>query len=530
MSAKGQLYFNGVVRTMDRARPLAGAVAVRDGTIIAVGEKDACAGALEKGYQTIDLKGRTLLPGFIDTHLHPIMLIYFSMNCDLGAISSMGGLKLELRRALARKNDSTWLAGLNFDEQNLQEKRVPTRQDLDDVSRDRPVIVIKHDGHSVFANTCAIESAGVTASTPDPEAGKIEREADGSPSGVFREAAVKLILNAMPMPELPALIDGARATFRRLASLGLTSLGVVLQTGEEGPAGSAGAFDVMAMQLFSADCPFSLYSLLITGDVSELEGLRSSALANGPHRLGGVKLFADGTFGSSTAYMQAPFADDAGIKGHLMHQPEELYRQMAAAHNDGWQVCIHAIGDAANRLCAELYGRLFKEFPGAGRRHRIEHASIMDDWTVQELSRLGIAVSTQPMFIHSEKGWLERRLGPDRCRSVYPFRSLLDAGIRLSGASDGPIESQDVLHALQCCVTREGFEPHQCITVEEALRMYTVEAAFSQFEEGIKGSIAAGKRADLVILSGDPVATDPGHIKDIKVEMTVAGGTPIFTL
>lgn len=530
MSDRGQLYFNGIVRTMDKDCPLAGAVAVRGGSIIAVGEKDACAMALEKGYQPIDLKGRTLLPGFIDTHLHPIMLIYFALNCDLGGIASIGQLKQELSRVLERKNDSTWLAGLNFDEQNLKEKRVPLRQDLDEISRNRPVIVIKHDGHSVFVNTRAMESAGITASTPDPEAGTIEREADGYPSGVFREAAAKLILNAMPMPELPALIDGARSTFKRLASLGLTSLGVVLQTGEEGPAGSAGAFDVMAMQLFSADCPFSLYSLLITPDITGLEDLRSSALSASPHKLGGFKLFADGTFGSSTAYMHAPFADNADKSGILMHQPEELYRQMATAHNAGWQVCIHAIGDAANRLCAELYGRLFREFPSAGRRHRIEHASIMDDWTMRELARLGIIVSTQPMFIHSEKGWLGSRLGDERCRSVYPFRSLLDAGIKLAGASDGPIESQDVLHAIQCCVTREGFEPHQCITVEEALRMYTIDAAFAQFEEGIKGSITPGKRADLVVLSEDPLSVNPNHIQDIKIEMTIVGGAPVYSV
>jgi predicted amidohydrolase YtcJ len=528
MSDKGQLYFNGIIRTMDPSHPTSGAVAVQDGKIIAVGDRSACAGVLEKGHQPIDLKNRALLPGFIDTHQHPIMLVYFSMNCDLGAVTSIGELKQELRSAYSRKKDSSWLAGLNFDEQNMQEKRDPLRHDLDEITRDRPVIVIKHDGHSVFANTCAIEAAGITASTPDPEAGTIEREADGYPSGAFRELAAQLILNAMPLPELPALIDGARNTFQRLASLGLTSIGVVLQTGEEGPAGSAGAFDIMGMQLFSADCPLSLYSLLISADIAELEELRSSALAAGPNRLGGLKLFADGTFGSSTAYMHAPFADNANKRGILIHPPEELYRQMAAAHNKGWQVCVHAIGDAANRLCAGLYGRLFSEFPRTNCRHRIEHASIMDEWTMQELARLGIVISTQPMFIHTEKGWLGRRLGAGRCRTVYPFRSFLDAGIKLAGASDGPIESQDVLHAIQCCVTREGFEPHQCISVEEALRMYTIDAAYAQFEEGIKGSITHGKRADMVILSEDPFTVNSERIKDIGIESTIVGGVPVY--
>jgi hypothetical protein len=528
MSDYGHLYFNGVIRTMDPTHPTPLAIAVKDGKIVTVGNKGTCAAALGKGYEPVDLQGRTLLPGFIDTHLHPVMVIYFSINCDLGSAASMGELKQELRSALSRKNDNSWLIGLNFDEQNLREKRVPLRHDLDEVSRDRPVIILKHDGHSVFASTRAIEVAGIIASTQDPEAGVIEREADGYPSGPFRETAAQLIMKAMPMPELTALIEGARNTFRRLASLGLTSLGVVLQTGEEGPAGSVGAFDTMAMQLFSEHCPLSLYSLLVTSDVASLEGLRNTVLASGANRLGGVKLFADGTFGSSTAYMLAPFADDPSKRGLLMHTPEELYKRMTEAHNAGWQVCIHAIGDAANRLCAELYGRLFKEFPRKGCRHRIEHASIMDEWTIQELALLGVVVSTQPMFIHSEKGWLPRRLGAERCNIVYPFRSLLDAKVVIAGASDGPIESQDVLHAIQCCVTREGFEPHQCISVEEALRMYTIDAAFAQLEENIKGSITPGKRADLVILSADPFTVDPDTIKDIKVESTVVAGETVY--
>ena len=528
MSDRGQLYFNGTARTMDPASPLAEAVAVKNGRIIAVGAKSTCTAALEKGYEPVDLQGAVLLPGFIDTHLHPVMLIFFALNCDLGGAKSIGAVQLGLREALLKKGGDSWLIGLNFDEQNMRERRVPDRHDLDHVSPDRPVIVIKHDGHSVFANTRAIEAAGVTASSPNPEAGVIERESSGYPSGVFRELAAQLILNAMPMPELPVLIEGARQTFNRLASLGLTSLGVVLQTGEEGPAGSAGSFDVPAMQLFLEHCPLSLYSLLITSDVAGLDGLKDSALNHGANHLGGVKLFADGTFGSSTAYMFQPFSDDPQKKGMLMHPPEELYRRMAAAHNAGWQVCVHAIGDAANRLCVELYARLFKEFPRTGCRHRIEHGSIVDEKTMTELSRLGIVVSTQPMFIHSEKGWLRRRLGTERCKAIYPLRSFLDAGVKVAGASDAPIESQDVLHAIRCCVTREGFEPHQRISVEEAFRMYTLDAAYAQFQEGIKGSITVGKRADLVIIDRDPFKMDPDLITDIKLVRTVVAGETVY--
>ena len=525
----GQLYFNGTARTMDAACPVAEAVAVRGGKIIAVGAKGNCTSALEKGFEQVDLRGGALLPGFIDTHMHPVMLIFFAMNCELGGVASMAELQEKMRDALQKKSDDSWLVGLNFDEQSLREKRVPDRRDLDAVSTERPVVVIKHDGHSVFTNTRAIEVAGITASTPDPEAGAIEREEGGYPAGIFRETALQLVMNSMPMPGMEVLMETARSTFRRLTSLGITSAGVVLQTGDEGPAGSSGAFDTAAMQLFSEYCPLSLYSLLITPDIDGLDGLRNSVLNAGPHRLGGVKLFADGTFGSSTAYMLEPFSDNPQKRGMLMHPPDELYRRMAAAHNAGWQVCIHAIGDAANRLCVELYGRLFKEFPRSGCRHRIEHASIMDAAVIKEAARLGILVSTQPMFIHSEKDWLPRRLGAERCKIVYPFRSFLDAGIKVAGASDAPIESQDVLQAIWCCATREGFEPHQCISVEEALRMYTLDAAYAQFEEKIKGSITPGKRADLVMLEEDPFKVNPDRIKDIKLFRTVVAGEAVFS-
>jgi predicted amidohydrolase YtcJ len=222
--------------------------------------------------------------------------------------------------------------------------------------------------------------------------------------------------------------------------------------------------------------------------------------------------------------MQQPFSDDPQKSGLLMHPPDELFELMAAAHNAGWQVCIHAIGDAANRLCLDLYRQLFKRFPRSGCRHRIEHASIMDADVMRELAGLGVLVSTQPMFIYSEKGWLPRRLGAERCRSVYPLRSFLEAGIKVGGASDAPIESQDVLHSIQCCVTREGFQPQQCVSVEQALRMYTLDAAYLQFEEDVKGSITPGKRGDLVLLSDDPFKVEPDRIKDIKVVRTVVGG------
>ena len=239
-------------------------------------------------------------------------------------------------------------------------------------------------------------------------------------------------------------------------------------------------------------------------------------------------MWADGTFGSCTAKVSVPFSDAPDQAGFLMHAPEELYRRMASAHTEGLQLAVHSIGDASTRTCLDLFARLLQEHPRSDHRHRIEHASLLDTDLVKELARLNLVVSTQPMFIHSEKSWLHKRLGQDRAQWVYPFRSLLDAGIRVAGASDAPIESINVMHAIQCCVTREGFESHQSITAHEALKMFTLDAAFSQFEESIKGSISPGKRADFVILNNNPVTALSEEIKNIHVLKTICGGNIVY--
>jgi predicted amidohydrolase YtcJ len=315
-----------------------------------------------------------------------------------------------------------------------------------------------------------------------------------------------------------------------MASQGITTAGVVLQTDEEGPAGPTGRLEALGMQLLLDEVPFSLHSILGGRDVEAVIAARESPLHDpaAGRRVGGLKIFADGTFGSCTAYMSRPFSDQPEHRGFLVLELEEIYRRMLAAHQAGLQVCIHAIGDEANRRCVDLYERLLAEHPRPQHRHRLEHASLLDAEIVDRIARLGLVVSTQPLFIHSEKSWLHKRLGPERARWVYPLRALLDAGVRVAGASDGPIESTDVLHAIQCCVTRDGFETHQAIGVLEALGLYTTGAAWAQCAEDEKGSLTPGKRADLVVLSADPVAVPPDQIAAIHVERTVVAGTEIF--
>ncbi len=531
MSEPGQLYCGGEIYTADPARPRAEAAAVRSGKIIAVGAPAECAKALGQEFEPVDLHGRALLPGFIDVHLHPLVMIFYDLNADLSGVITIRELQNRLRRAGAKLAPRAWLIGLNFDEQALTDPRWPTRHELDAACPDRPALIVKHDGHMVIANTKAIAALNMTAATPDPPAGVIDREPDGFPLGPLRESAAQMALSAMPMPELQPLIQGAQSTFRKLVAHGITSVGVILQTGPEGPAGSAGAFDVLAMNLFADQLPVNLHTLLIADNVAQVEAARKTKLHQaelGKNRVAGIKIFSDGSFGACTAYMHEPYTDRPDQRGLLVHAPEEIYRRMVAAHQAGLQIGIHAIGDKANRLCVDLYDRLFREYPRAEHRHRIEHASVLDAATIRDLARLKLVVATQPLFIHSEKHWLHRRLGAERAKWTYPFRAFLDAGVKLAGASDAPVESVEVLHAIQCCITREGFEPQQGITAAEAVRLFTLDAAFAQAEETVKGSITPGKQADLVVLSANPVSVPPEKIRDIRVETTIIGGRILY--
>lgn len=487
------------------------------GAIRVVGINSERSGGLSAALKAIDY-----------ANIHPVPLVYFDMNLDLHGISSIRGLQEKLRDAAATLSPGEWVIGLQLDDEALQERRLPNRHDLDSAVPDHPVAVLRHDGHTVIANTAAIEACGINANTPDPEGGHIDREPGGFPAGPFRENASSMIKDHLPIPDPKDFLAAARSAFSKLVAQRIPSVGVILQTDEEGPAGEQGAFDLLLMQFLPENIPINVYSVLVASDIDKVEAAIHSQLhqpeVRGGHRIGGLKIYADGTFGSHTAYMSKPFADRKDTRGFLTLPETEICRRMEMAHRIGLQVAIHAIGDAANRVCLELFRRLLDVHPRLGHCHRLEHASLLDQDMVREMARLGIVASVTPAYIFSEKTWLHKRLGQERAKWAHPFRSMIEAGVRLAGASDAPVESTSVLRALQTCVTREGFETQQAISLEQALRMYTTDAAYAQFEEDVKGSIAAGKRADLVALGTDPFAVAPRELGDITVESTIVGG------
>lgn len=300
----------------------------------------------------------------------------------------------------------------------------------------------------------------------------------------------------------------------------------MLQSDEEGPGGESARLESVIVQALRDQIPQSIYGIVIGKTLEGIDALIKSPLNDTANntRTRAFKIFADGTFGSCTACMSEPYADKTCTHGYMTLAEDEIYKRMKAAHLADYQLCIHAIGDQGIKNCVQLYERLLREYPKNDHRHRIEHASIASKPLIKRIADLNIQICTQPLFIRSEKDWLPARLGKARTAQTYPFRDYIDAGITLAGSSDAPIEATDVIAAIDYAVNRGGFHPEQGLTPEEAVAMFTRNAAFIQFEEDEKGSLEVGKYADLVVLSGDPLATPNDEIQFIQVLRTMIHG------
>jgi predicted amidohydrolase YtcJ len=508
-------------------RPLAeDSVAVAGGRILAVGRRDDVVASLPSDHAVVDLAqhpGATVVPGLVDSHLHPMPLCFFEHHLDLASCTSLDELFDALRDGATRPDldaeGREWVVGLRLDDERLRERRLPTRVELDAVADGRPVVILRRDGHHAIGSTAALEAAGFHPGCEDPPGGVVHRAADGSLTGLCGEAASSLLLAPVPLPawdDLAAALDRAVA---RMAGHGITAISAMCQTTAEGPAGAAGELEAVGWSMLLDRVPFDIQTIVIGAGPAEVAALRSSPLHDpaGRRRLDAVKIFLDGTLGGRTACLHRPYADADGC-GMLTLDPDAAYGRMVDAHLAGLQVCVHAIGDRANAAAVDLFGRLLAEHPGP-HRHRIEHASVLDPGTVDRFAELGLSAVVQPISIESERPWLAGRLGPERLDRVYPFRRLLDAGVVVAGSSDAPIEELDALRAMACAVDRQGIAPDQEISADEALALYTTGAAWVRGTDADTGRVEPGRHADLAVLSAPP-----GRDDGTEVLLTVAGG------
>lgn len=482
--------------------------------------------------QEINLTGRAIVPGFIDGHLHPMPMIFFAMSADLSGAHDMAAVSGRLRAQEARLAADEWLIGVQFESNRLPGGELLDATLLDQWFPDRPVLIYARDGHGIIVNSVVLALLSSDELASDPSGGTIGRDASGRPDGRFFEKAVGLVQARTPIPTPHRMLEAMGEVFARLARSGITSVGAMLQSDDEGPAGESGRMESFIALALPELVAQSIYAIVIGRTLAGVEALAGSAL-NDPRRgtkARAIKIFADGTFGSCTACMNQSYSDRGCSHGYMTLPEDEIYRRMEAAHLAGYQICIHAIGDRGIANCVQLFERLLTDHPRPDHRHRIEHASIADPALIARIARIGLHVCTQPLFIRSEMAWLPTRLGEERTAHVYPFRGFLDAGIALAGSSDAPIEDTDVIAAIDLAVNRGGFHPEQGVSVREALDMYTINAARLQFEENEKGTLEAGKLADLVILDRDPLTIPARDVGALSVMATMIRGRFVHDL
>jgi predicted amidohydrolase YtcJ len=532
LESKEKVFYGGTIISINPKHPIVNAVGISDGKIIAVGDLEDVKSQMKEKYELIDLKGSTLLPGFYDSHMHPITFIFFLLNPDLSNIRSIEELQTYLKAISKEKKHDELLIGFNLSEENFEIPILPTRWDLDVACPDTPVFVLRYDGHIGIANSKALELAGIDENTEVPEGGEIRRNNKGELTGIISEKALNLILSKITFPSTKQVNEAAEKAFKMLAQKGLTSIHGIVSIDKSGEFGEASAIEFSLLKSIYNKILQNIYIMINTEKPKKLERLRKPPLhddqRDAKFKINCLKLFMDGSFGAKTACMYEPFTDEPEMCGFCVIEEEEIYEKMKYAHNKGYQICIHAIGDKANRIVVDLYKRLLKEFPRKNHRHRIEHASILTADVIKDMNEYGIIASCQPPFINSEYNWLEKRLGKERCKHTYPMKSIIDGGVVLISGSDCPIEDPSPILGLHALVTRNGFVPEECLTMEEALKTYTINAAYAAFEEDMKGSIEVGKLADFVILDKNPLEVKKDQIRTIQVLETIIRGKTVY--
>lgn len=513
--------------TADPARPWATALAVSGERITAVGSDAEIRAVLPRGARVLDARGAMVVPGFIDSHVH-----FLSGGFQLTSVQLRNArTPAEFIRRLAdfarTQPPGAWIQGGDWDHQNWGGE-LPDRRWIDSVTPRNPVFVSRLDGHMALANSEALRLAGVSAATSDVPGGTIVRDAGGAPTGILKDNAQELVTRVVPEPSGAASDRALDAAMRYVAERGVVAVVHM---------GTWGDLSVFERAHREGRLSTRIYAAV---PLSTWERLRDTVMSRGRGDdwlgIGALKGFVDGSLGSHTAAMLAPFSDAPGDTGLFVSTPEELYRWTSGADRAGLHVMVHAIGDRANRLQLDIFERVARENPAHDRRFRIEHAQHLAPVDIPRFARLRVIASMQPYHAIDDGRWAESVIGYRRARTTYAFRSLLDAGARLAFGSDWSVAPPTPLEGIYAAVARrtldgkhpDGWIPGERITVEEALRAYTIDAAYAAFADQKRGSLVPGKLADLVILDRDITRVPPDSIRDARVLLTMVGGRVVY--
>ena len=490
------------------------AIAIWKGRITDLGTDSEILSLRNRETKTTNLHGKVVLPGFSDSHIHLLNYGMLLRTLDLTRTRSIEELKRQVAQTGSRKDKDEWILGRGWNDENLREHRYPTKDDLDEATTN-PVFLKRVCGHVAIANSKALSIAGITSQSRDPEGGIIARDPTGEATGVLREYAIQLVERVVPQSfdeNRKAVILAAR----RLARLGITSLHCIVGDVNE----------LVALHRVKQDreIPQSIYAVVPLSLMDQLASLGMTTEKNeGDFRIGGVKVFLDGSLGARTAALQSPYSDDASNRGMLTMDKEELQAIARKARETRFQLCIHAIGDRAVRLAVQVLGETFGSRGSRELRHRIEHVSLIDRESISKMGKLRIIASVQPRFIYSDS-WASKRVGLKRLQQLYPFASFMRNRVLLTAGSDCPVEDPSPFEGVWSAVQRPGLGAGERLTVAQAMEAYTANASYASFSEGARGTLFPGMIADLVVVDRDPFDCDLPALRKTRVLKTIIAG------
>lgn len=532
------LLVNGKIITVDNKNPIAEAVAIRDNRIERVGTTEDILALKTDTTKVVDLGGKTVVPGFNDSHMHLLNYGYALMQADLNFVESIDEINNRVSAYITKNQieKGKWVRGRGWNHDYFAgEKRFPTRYDLDKISSEYPIVVTRTCGHAVTVNSKALEVLNINSTTPQVDGGHFDLDENGEPLGIFRENAVGLVYDAIPTPSLEEIKKMIINAIKDLNKYGITSV----QT-DDFQALPGNDYEVIIKAYLElkeeGNLNVRVYEQCLLPEIDNLKSFYAKGYKTGwgddHFKIGPLKLLIDGSLGARTAALNEPYNDDPSTSGIITATQDELNELVSYAHNKDNQIAIHGIGDRGMYMSFEAIEKALVEKPRKDHRHGIVHAQITDEYLLNKFEELEAVAYIQPFFLDYDWKIVRDRVGELREKTSYNWKTMLDKGIHAACGSDAPVDFFNVLNGIYEAVTRKdthgkpegGWLIDQALTVDQALYGYTLEGAYTSFEEDTKGSIEAGKLADLIVLSQDIFSIPSDEIKDVVVEMTIFDG------
>lgn len=538
-----KILFNGKIALMDSQNTSwSEAVAIKDRKIAKVGTNEEILQFKGKETELIDLKGRLVLPGFNDSHVHLLGYGYTLEAVDLGDTKSIDEIIGSVKEFIEKKKISKekWVTGRGWNHDYfINEKRFPTRYDLDKISTEHPIVLIRVCGHVLVTNSKALEILGIDKNTPQVEGGEFDLDNEGEPLGIFRENAMYLVRDQVPEPTIEEIKEMLLNAMKDFNAYGITSV----QSDDFEAIPGRNYDNIMKAYKELVDegkLTIRVYEQCLLPSVDKLNTFLAkgykTGLGNEYFKIGPLKLLGDGTLGARTAALTKPYKDCPETKGIPIYTQEELDKIIEKAHNNGMQIAVHCIGDKIMYMVFQAIEKAILKNPRDDHRHGIVHCQITDEYLLNKFKELNVIAYIQPIFLDYDWKIVEKRVGKELMETSYNWKTLLNRGIPIACGSDAPVETFNVLYGIYEAVTRKdltgkplkGWLPEQKLTVEEAVYGYTKAGAYASFEENIKGSIEEDMLADLVVLSANIFEIQEDKIKDVVVDMTIFDGKIVY--